>query len=368
MTRRVRHLVKGLGPGGAERLIVTQAGTDTTGWRHDVVYLLAHKDHLVSELESAGIAVARFGGSKGRSLVWMWQFRRALLRDPVDVVHVHSPVLAVACRLLVRTIRHRPAIVTTEHNRWPRHHPLTRLANRLTIRLNDGTIAVSDDVRSTIEGIDEAKVTTIVHGVDLSAVRSSADRATVRAELGLDEDDVVVVTIANFRREKSLEVLIAAAAQATAKAPNLRYVLIGQGPLAEELDAAVAAAGIGQRFQILGYRSDATRVLSAADIFTLSSRHEGLPVAMMEALALGIPVAATAAGGIPSGLGEAGLLSPIGNPSELADLHVRLATDAALRAGLALAAERRGESFSAARATDEIVAVYASALAYAGVE
>jgi glycosyltransferase involved in cell wall biosynthesis len=368
VTRRVRHLVKGLGPGGAERLIVTQATTDTTGWRHDVVYLLAHKDHLVAELESAGIAVARLGGSRGRSLGWMWQFRQNLLRDPVDVVHVHSPVLAVACRLLARTIRRRPAVVTTEHNRWPRHHRLTRLANRLTIRLNDATIAVSDDVRSTIQGIDTAKVTTIVHGVDLAAVRASVDRTAVRAELGAAADDIVVATVANFRREKALEILIAAAAEAMAEAPTLRYVLIGQGPLADELAAAVAGAGIGERFQILGYRSDATRVLSGADVFTLSSRHEGLPVAMMEALALGIPVAATAAGGIPAGLGEAGLLCPVDRPSDLAALHVRLATNAACRSDLALAARMHGELFSAARATDEIVAVYAKALACAGIE
>ncbi len=365
MTKRVRHLVKGLGPGGAERLIVTQAATDTTGWRHDVVYLLAHKTHLVAELEAAGVAVTHLGG---RPPGWMWQFRQTLLRDPVDVVHVHSPVPAVVCRLLARTLRRRPAIVTTEHNRWPRHHRLTRFANRLTIRLNDATIAVSDDVRATVEGIDSAKITTIVHGVDLTAVRSSADRTAVRAELGATDDDILVVTVANFRREKALDVLIAAAAEAMVKAPHLRYVLIGQGPLAEELAAAVASAGIGERFEILGYRSDATRVLSGADVFTLSSRHEGLPVAMMEALALGIPVAATAAGGIPSGLGEAGLLCPIDRPSELAELHARLATDDALRSDLAHRATKQGELFNSARATDEIVGVYAKALAGAGIE
>lgn len=368
MTRRVRHLVKGLGPGGAERLIVAQAGADIDGWRHDVVYLLAHKNHLVTELTDAGVAVDRLGGSKGVSLRWIWQFRRTLIDDPVDVVHVHSPALAVACRVLVRTLRRRPVVLTTEHNRWPRHRRLTRMANRLTIRLNDATIAVSNDVRSTIRGTPLERVTTIVHGVDLDAVRSSADREGVRAELGLANNDIVVVTIANFRREKSLDVLIDAAAEAVAAAPSLRYLLIGQGPLADEIDARVAAAGLGERFQVLGYREDATRILSAADVFTLSSRHEGLPVAMMEALALGIPVAATAAGGIPDGLGDAGILSPIGSSSDLAALHVHLATDEESRHRLAALAQDRGALFGAKRASEEIASVYATALTRAGAD
>jgi glycosyltransferase involved in cell wall biosynthesis len=113
----------------------------------------------------------------------------------------------------------------------------------------------------------------------------------------------------------------------------------------------------------LGYRDDVPRVLSGADVFTLSSRHEGLPVAIMEALALGLPVAATAAGGVPGALGPAGLVSPVDDPAALAANHVALAREPARREELGAAARARAERFSIRRAVTEIDAVYAAATA-----
>jgi len=363
---RVRHLVKGLGPGGAERLVATQATAAEPG-THDVAYVLDWKNHLVGELEAAGVAVQCLGGSRLPG-GWVWRLRSSLRRDPVQILHVHSPALAVVSRLLVRTLsrRSRPAVVVTEHNRWPRHHPITRLANRLTIRLTDATIAVSDDVGSTIRGVDPDQVRTISHGIDLDRVRASADRAGVRAELGIDPDTVVVITVANYRREKALDVLISAAAEALTAAPTLHYVLVGQGPLADEVDRWVTDAGVASRFTVLGYREDATRLISAADIFTLSSRHEGLPVAMMEALAHGVPVVSTAAGGVPDGAGSAGLISAVDDAHALAANHVALALDPAARDALSAAARAMGDRYDRRRAMTEIDEVYDAALASRG--
>lgn len=362
---RVRHLLKGLGPGGAERLVVAHATSPATSAHQQVAYLVPAKDHLVPELRAAGVHVDCLASSSAARPAWMWRLRRLLRDDPVDILHIHSPALAAVSRLLVRTIPRadRPRVVGTEHNRWPRHHRVTRLANRLTIRFEAATLAVSHDVASTIRGAGAGQVRVIEHGIDTAAVVAASDRDGVRAELGLGADDFVVACVANLRREKSLDILVDAARLAVADDDRVRYVLVGQGPLADDVDGWITAAGLGDRFRALGYRSDATRILSGADVFTLSSTHEGLPVAMMEAMALGLPVVATDAGGIADGAADAGLISPVGDAGALAANHRRLASDIDLRARLGAAANSRAAHFSIDRAVAEIERVYAEATA-----
>ena len=254
-------------------------------------------------------------------------------------------------------------MVGTEHNRWPRHRRVTRWANRTTIGLQQVTIAVSEDVRSTMSRRAARHTRVVIHGIDLDGVRASGDRVAARLEMRVADDDVLVVCVANLRREKAIDVLLATAELAVRDEPRLRYVVVGQGPLADELADLVAASTVTSRFELLGYRADATRILSGADLFSLSSRHEGLPVAIMEALALGLPVAATAAGGIPEAIGMAGITTAVDDVAALAAAHVELARDASLRAEFADVAASEAERFSAGRATATIEAIYRAALA-----
>ena len=349
---RVLWLIKGLGPGGAERLLVAQAAArDRDRFRVAVAYLLPFKDHLVPELEALGVPTICLDGGHESDLRWAARLRRLLVEHPADVVHVHSPYVAAVTRLVLRTLppATRPALLTTEHNRWPRHDRVTRTANRVTLGLDDATLAVSDDVRSTMPPGAHDDIEVVVHGIDLDAVRAAAgDRATARTALGLADDDLAVVTVANLRREKALEVLLEAAALVARDGggDRIRFLVVGQGPLADELDALHRRLGLGDRLRLLGYRDDVPAVVGAADVFCLSSRHEGLPVALMEALALGVPVVATAVGGVPELIttGVDGVLVPADDPRALADAVVDLATDDARRAALAAGAAERGEA------------------------
>jgi len=363
---RVLWLIKGLGPGGAEQLLVNHAGArDREHLRYEAAYLVARKDHHVAALAADGVAITFLGGDHAWDLRWAWRLRRRLRRDPVDVVHGHSPLVAAITRVMLRTLprRVRPAHVVTEHNRWPRHARLTRLANLATFALDDAHIAVSEDVRATVPRRWRDGVEVLVHGVDVTAVRAQRDaRADVRAELGLGADDVVIGIVANFRAEKAYEVLLDAAAIVTADpagAPVV-YVAVGQGPLQEAMHAHHVELGLGDRFRWLGYREDATRVMASFDIFTLSSRHEGLPVALMDAMVLGLPTVATRVGGIPEAVtdGVEGVLVPVDDAAALARAHLALATDPDRRARLGAAAARRGEMFDIAIAVRRLEARY----------
>lgn len=362
----VLWLIKGLGPGGAERLLASQAATtDHTAFSVTAAYLVPWKDHLVGDLTAHGVEVVCLEGEREWDLRWAARLRSLILRRRIEVVHVHSPYVAALARLVVRTIprRSRPAIVVTEHNRWPRHARVTRLANRFTIFLDDADLAVSEDVRTTMGVRSRDGVEVVVHGVDLAAVRAAAEhRSEVRSELGITDGDVVVGIVANFRAEKAYDTLLAAAVEATDVAGDrpLRFVAVGQGPLETEIRALHEASGLGERFLLTGYRPDAVRVMAAFDVFTLTSRHEGLPVALMDALALGLPVVATRVGGIPEAVtdGVEGILVPVDDHARLAAGYVELAADPERRATMGAAARRRGDDFDVARSTARIEAIY----------
>lgn len=365
---KVLWLIKGLGPGGAEQLLVNQArATDPLAATIHVAYLVPWKDHHVATLESLGATVHALDAPRELDPRWILRLRSLLGRERFDVVHTHSPVVAAAVRLAARTLRPRPALVYTEHNRWPRHARSTRLANRLTFGLDDAQLAVSDDVRSTIPSGHRRRVETLIHGTDLDAVRGAiTSRSAVRKELGLADDRVVVGIVANFRREKAYEVFLDAAAKAILRNPSLDFVSVGQGPLEDEMRQRLAdmtrdEPAIAGRIQLLGYRDDAIRVMSGFDVFTLTSDHEGLPVSLMDALALGLPTVATAVGGIPQAIANDthGLLVPARNSSALADAYVRIAEDADLRARFAGAASQRAPTFDITTATRRLEAIYA---------
>jgi len=361
---RVLWLIKGLGPGGAERLLLSAARAhDHTRFAISVAYLLPWKDALTDDLRAAGVTVHCLDVRRPCDVGWPARLRRLLITPGYDILHLHSPMVAGVARLVVRTLpkAQRPRVVTTEHNEWWSYVFPTRVVNAVTFSLDDAHLAVSDDVRRSVPRRLRAGVRTVVHGTAVDAARAvRAQREAVRGELGFGPDDVVVGTIANFRAQKGYPDLLAAVRIVADRVPQLRVVAVGQGPLEAEIRARHAELGLGDRFRFLGYRDDALRVLAACDIFTLASLYEGYPVALMEALAVGLPVVATAVGGVPDAVrqGVEGLVVPPSRPDLLAAALEALATDPELRGRMAEAALRRGLQYDIVDAVRHIEATY----------
>lgn len=345
---RVLWLVKGLGPGGAEQLLLLSAGVvDRERFDYRVAYVRPDKTHLVPEFEALGFTPERLGASGGRT-AWVTDLRRAMLE--VDVVHAHSPVLASAARVIARTLQAsgRPAVVVTEHNEWTSHRTPTRLLNAATTPLDAHHWAVSDQVKDTVWPSRRDGFDVLIHGIDPAAVRPSPDaRARLRAELGIGDDEVLSLTVANLRHNKDYPNLLRAAVIAHEREPRLRFASVGQGPLVEEMAKLHRTLGLGDAFQFLGFRRDVHDLMAAADVFTLASAHEGLPVAVMEAFAGGLPVVATRVGGLPQQVddGVEGLLVPAGDAAALADALVTVATDVDLRGRMGAAARERATAY-----------------------
>ena len=360
---RVLWVVKGLGPGGAERLLVAAANAhDGERFQIECAYVLPWKDHLVGELESAGVRTHCLSVCR-TDRRWPLRLAKLIRSGDYDVVHVHSPLPGSVARLAARSMRSadRPGIVSTEHNRWETHRLPTRLLNRTTSHWDDASFAVTDEVRESMSGRVGKRAVTLRHGIDVERVAAGrAHRSEVRAEFGIADEEFVVVTAANFRPQKDYPNLLGAARLLADRKVPVRIVAIGQGPQEAEMRALHESLDLADRVILTGFRDDATSVMAACDAFTLASKWEGLPVAVMEALAIGLPIVATNVGGMAEQLTDDvdALLVPSGDSEALAAAIERVATDHELRARLAKAALSRAPEFAVDRTVTEIEATY----------
>lgn len=361
---RVMWLIKGLGAGGAERLLTLLAEErDRDRFRYEVAYLLPAKDALVGELEQLGVTVHCLHAGNDFDLRWALRLRRLLRERRVDILHAHSPYAAAIGRVAVRTIsrRARPRLMSTEHVPWWGYARLTRAANALTFRLDDAHITVSRAVLDSIPSRLQPRTEVVVHGIALDRVRAYAKlRDEVRAELGLAPGEVLIGTIANFRAQKGYPDLLEAARQVLATGVPARFVAIGQGAAEPEIREMVRSFDLGERFRLLGYQEDALRFLAAFDVFVLASLFEGLPLALMEALALGVPIVSTAVGGVPELVTDSveGLLVPPGRPELLAGALLTMVQDPERRRAMGRAALARSGEVDSARAARTLESMY----------
>jgi glycosyltransferase involved in cell wall biosynthesis len=222
-------------------------------------------------------------------------------------------------------------------------------------------LAVSAAVLDSMPARLQAHSRVVRYGIDAAEVRRHApDRAEVRRSLGIGADEVVIGTVANLRATKGYPDLLQAAATVIRETDSVRFISIGRGPLEGELRAQHTQLGLGGRFEFLGFRADAVHLMSAFDVFCLASHHEGLPIALMEALALGLPVVATRVGGIEEVVTdgrEAVLVAPH-RPDLLAAALLALIRDPDRRSEMAQRAWERGESLDAKSTVATIESVY----------
>ena len=355
-------LVKGLDAGGAERTIVSQvSGRQRSAFTYTVGYVAADHDRWASQVEAAGADVLALGSRANWDLRWPFRLRRFILDEQIAIVHTHSPYVAAIARLVLATIprERRPPHVYTEHNLWDSYHLLTRLANRLTYSRDAHTFAVSDAVRKSVNSRFRKSVETITLGVDRERIdRTRAFRQDVRNSLGISDNEILVGTVANLRPQKALHDLLAAAHKVSAASEHLdiKFVCVGGGALERELCELRDALGLDGVFEFLGTSDDAVVVMSAFDIFALTSVREGKPVALMESLSMGLPIVATTVGGVPEMIsnGIEGFLVPESNPEAVAEAILTLARGKQLRVEMGAAALRRAVFFDASAAAQSI--------------
>ncbi|HWN81823.1 MAG TPA: glycosyltransferase family 4 protein, partial [Candidatus Udaeobacter sp.] len=217
--------------------------------------------------------------------------------------------------------------------------------------------------------VDRARIRVIPNGIDVEAMAAGApERDRMRNLLGVPVACSLILTVANLREPKGLDVLVATAERLAAArpAPLFVWLIAGTGPLAGDLAQDLARRGLAERVRLIGFRADIPALLAACDLFCLTSRREGVPISIVEAMAAGKAVVATDVGGTRELVltGETGLLAPSGDDQALAEALLRLLGDRALAAAFGRAGQERARAhFTVERAARDIAAVYTELLA-----
>ncbi len=314
------------------------------------------------QLRAEGVPVAVTGRGEGFHPGLGHAVARVAAQHRATVLHAHhySPFVYAAISRLWNPRRH---VVYTEHGRLSDAPPSAkrRLANALFARLPHAVYAVSADLRRHIveEGFPAERVGVIYNGIDLGILPTPADRASVRAELGVHPDALVVGTIARLDPVKDLPTMIEAVARLRRSTPALLLV-IGDGAERSALERAAAAAGAQETVRFLGHREDARRWLAGCDVYANSSIHEGVSLTILEAMSAGLPVVASRVGGTPEIVPEeVGRLVAPRDPGALAAALAALAADGPQRQQLGRAARRHVEErFTIERMVREYRDVY----------
>lgn len=350
LTGHVSILTKGL----------VGAGVDV----HLVVPPAKSIDRFAADCEHAGARVSRLAVKGKTDLAGMVRLQRLVAADEPDLLHVHlsSPVEAFPALMAARWGGAR-CVVTTEHApTWsPLERPYSRAAKRTTSRSLRAVIALSESDAAYLKGkfgVPERILAVIPNGVPIPERLPS--RREARSRLGLPEGAILAGFAGALEEKKGIRDLLEAARLCAL--PDLALAFAGEGSL--ELELRRSDPGSAPRF-VLGRLEEMGTFLAALDLFVLPSHQEAMPLALLEALAAGLPVVATRVGGIPEAIrdGVTGLLASPANPGEIADRMVRLARDPELSRRLGAAA--RGDAlqrFGAERMVARVAALYARVL------
>ncbi len=363
--KRVGMVISELELGGAERLVITLAGRLRARGYATVIFSLATGGALKEAAGRAGADVVPLGFGRADPRV-VWALADALHRHPVDLLHLHLPRAGVVGRVVARRLGLSP-VVYTEHNVWGAYGVVMRRLNQWTMHWVDHLIAVSEEVRrcTLAHGMPADRVTTIPNGIDADALSAAASHGpSLRGLLGLPAGVPVVGVVANLHPRKGLDTLVAALPRLHRQRAGVHLVIIGRDDgMGERLRQLAAKAGVGAMVHLMGPRHDAAALLRQFDVFALPSRVEGLPIALLEAMALERPVVVTPVGGVPEVVedGRDGLHVPVGDPEALALAVGRLlqAPEEAVAFGRSAAARVRRE-FSLEHMAEEHVRLYAA--------
>lgn len=341
---RLLQIIPSLPVGGAERMVLDLVThLDPARYRTTVVSFHRLDSPMERDFAARGVEVLYLGKRVGFDPRTFHRVAGAIRRTRPELVHTHRPALAYALPSFLGRLRGR--VVHTVHNVAEREVAgrARKATHWLAFRLGVAPVAICGAVAESVARVyGVPPVAVIPNGI---AVRTFAEppggRAAWRARNGVGGDALVFAFVGRLSAQKDPASLLRAFA--AVDEPGDRVLLLsGDGELRPRLEAEAAALGLSARVRFLGIRADVEELLAATDVFVLPSSYEGHPLSVMEAMAAGRPVVATAVGGVPEIVrdGETGLLVPPGDVAALAGAMRRLARDPGLRAALGRAGGR----------------------------
>ncbi len=321
---KILHIIKSLGRGGAEMLLPeTLRLHDKEKFEFHYIYFLPWKDQMVDEIKKAGGEVICF--EAGNNIRLLSKYNRVstyCTENHIDIIHAHLPWSGFLSRFVYKKTGIR--VIYTEHNIQERYHFATRKLNAITFNWQSKALGVSADVsRSINENIQpKIPVQTLLNGVNTKKFnRDNKAAESIKMEFNIPDEAVVIGNLAVFREQKDLVNWVKAFKIISDSSPEVYGLLVGAGPKEEEIKSLIKKYGLEKRIVLPGLQTNTLAYFSAMDIFMMSSKFEGLPIALLEAMSAGCAIVSTKAGGVVEVVreGKDGLLSEVGDAEALAE-------------------------------------------------
>ncbi|MEN6484435.1 MAG: glycosyltransferase [Syntrophobacteraceae bacterium] len=319
------YVVNSLNPGGTERLVEQMSAAFADEFEASVV-CLDEPGSWAAGLRDRGIPVHCMYRQPGLDIGIAYKLARHCRRHRIDIIHAHQCTpwfYAALSRLLYGT----PRLLLEEHGRFYPEVENSKRAffNRTVIRpLTHRFVAVSEDVRNRLvayEGLDYKQIEVIYNGVAPEHPLEDDERNRIRRSFGFGPDDFLVGTAGRFDPIKNLPMLLKSIAGARKTNARIRGLLLGNGPIFGQMQQLRDSLGLSAQVVMPGHRDDARRLIQCLDLFVLSSFSEGTSMALLEAMASGVPAVVTAVGGNPEVVvgGQTGWVVSSDSVEELTD-------------------------------------------------
>ncbi len=272
----------------------------------------------------------------------IYSLTKLLRNNSFDIIHCHGLKAALLGGIAAKTVGHKNIIYTAHSNISFKTSQITntyfyKTVEKVVSHISKQIIAVSEGIKNEMimRKIPAERITVIPNGIDASRFKIETDKKHIKRQLGIPEEANIVGTIARLAPQKNLETFLKGAAILLSSMPELRFIIVGDGPLKKQLQEKAIELGIESKVTFTGYRNDIPEILHIMDVFALSSWTEGLPITVLEAMAAEKPVVATRVGGTPEIIedGLTGLLVKPNDEKSLAEgiMHIlsnRLFADA----------------------------------------
>jgi len=285
-----------------------------------VIAALTGGDEFAEKLRSLGATVYLLQKKHKFDLSVIKRISDTIEQEKVDICHFHNSSASFWGIISLRLTGRRLPIARTEHSPFSREmQPMyLRAIYPLILKNSDITVCVSERVRKTFSDRFprfSSKLKTIHNGIIVEDFVSGPSRTQARKSLGIEEDSIVIGTVGRLVRVKNQSLLIEAFAGIAGSHPSCRLLIAGEGPMMDRLSALAQTLGIKDRLLLTGKVTDINLVYRALDIFVLTSSIEGLPLALLEAMASGLPTISTDVGAISEVIedGKTGIVVPPGD-------------------------------------------------------
>lgn len=357
------HLVSAGVIGGAEKIALQLAASQHEMGNSVEIWFLFNGGPIMVEAERRGLKARNCGMRNGWDMLGALALRRQLSQHRPDVIHVHTFSIGFFVGLMLRKqaviVQHEHGCISSSDG-WRRK--LNNIILRRVVHQADAYIAVSEATKRTLIKtlhIRSDAIRMIPNGVDLSLFEPGRDRRGKKRELGIPDSSLIVGSVGRLVKEKGMDNFLQVAAIIHRQLPDVRFVIAGDGPCRPELTSLIDELKLANFVTLLGMRSDVPELLRTFDLFAMTSNRESFGIALVEAMASGVPVLAFGVDGIPEIINEqCGVLVSPGDVEGLASAAISLLRDSARRSMIAGACRRRAEEYGMQASAAQVNRLY----------